>query len=240
MNRTIQLAMVMLAVGCSGGATVSLSARGGPSTASAASANPNALTLSNGIVIDRLRVVISDVKLESAQGEAELQAQVDAGVAAAAADAHVDGEDEIHTGPILLDLSGAALDGTVQSVVDASLTPGTYSEIRFKIHKVLSTESSDAALKAMSDAGASIIVDGTIDGAPFSFVSSIEAQQKFEGSFDLTASNNLTINVDETNWFGSATARLDPRVEANRSQIENNIKASFRAFRDNNRDGHDD
>ncbi|HEY2028003.1 MAG TPA: hypothetical protein VGH20_02235 [Myxococcales bacterium] len=238
MNRTIQMAMVMLAVGCSSGASVSLSARGGPSTSSAASANPNALTLSNGIVIDRVRVVISDVKLESAAGAAALD--VDAGTAAVTADDHEDGEDEIHTGPVVLDLSGAALDGTVQTVTDASLTPGTYSEIRFKIHKVLAAESTDAALKAMSDAGASIIVDGTIDGAAFSFVSSIEAQQKFEGSFNLSANNNLTINVDETNWFGSATARLDPRVEANRSQIENNIKASLRAFRDNDRDGHDD
>jgi len=238
MNRTIQIAVVMLAVGCSGGATVSLSARGGPSTSSAASANPNALTLSNGIVINRVRVVISDVKLETAAAAATLDA--DAGVAATSAGAEVDGEDEIHTGPVVLDLSGAALDGTVQTVVESSLTPGTYSEIRFKIHKVTASESSDAALKAMSDAGASIIVDGTIDGAAFSFVSSIEAQQKFEGSFTLAANNNLTVNVDETNWFGSATARLDPRVEANRSQIENNIKASFRAFRDNDRDGHDD
>jgi hypothetical protein len=238
MNRTMQMAMVMLAVGCSSGASVSLSARGGPSTSSAASANPNALTLANGIVVDRVRVVISDVKLETASAAATLD--VDAGLTATSSDAEVEGEDEIHTGPVLLDLSGAALTGSVQQVTEASLTPGTYSEIRFKIHKVLAAESTDAGLKAMSDAGASIIVDGTIDGAAFSFVSSLEAQQKSEGSFNLTADNNLTLNVDETNWFGSATSRLDPRDEANRSQIENNIKASFRAFRDNDRDGHDD
>jgi hypothetical protein len=238
MNRTIQFAVVLLAVACGGNAKLSLSTRGGSSTASAAVAHPTALTLSNGIVVNRVRVVISELKLETATSAslvANVAATADAGVAAEA-----DGEDEVESGPFMLDLSGVALDGTVQKVLDASFKPGTYSEIRFKVHKVSAAESTDAALKAMSDAGASIIVDGTIDGSAFSFVSSLEAQQKSEGNLDLTADSNLTLNVDETNWFGAGTARLDPRVESNRSRIENSIKSSFRAFRDNDHDGHDD
>ena len=43
--------------------------------------------------------------------------------------------------------------------------------------------------------------------------------------------------MDASTWFTSSGARLDPRNESNRSQIENNIQDSFRAFRD---DGHDD
>jgi hypothetical protein len=239
MNRTILMAVVLLAAACGGSAKLSLSARGGSSLAAAAAPRPNALTLSNGIVVNRVRVVISELKLETA-ASAAVAATVAASADADGGSAEADGEDEIEAGPFLLDLSGTALDGTVQKVLDASLKPGSYREIRFKVHKVLAAESTDPALKAMSDAGASIIVDGTIDGATYSFVSSLEAQQKSEGTFDLAADSNLTLNVDETNWFGSATARLDPRVEANRSQIENNIKSSFRAFRDNDHDGHDD
>jgi hypothetical protein len=240
MNRLIQMAVVLLAVACGSSAKLSLSARAGTSVASAAAASPTALTLPNGIVVSRVRVVISELKLETANSAAAAEVAAAATTAADGGSAEAEGEDEIEAGPILLDLSGTALDGTVQKVLDAAFKPGTYSEIRFKIHQVTAAESTDAALKAMSDAGASIIVDGTIDGATFSFVSSLEAQQKSEGTLDLTADDNLTLNVDETNWFGTGTARLDPRVAANRSQIENTIKSSFRAFRDNNRDGHDD
>ena len=233
------MAVVLLAVACGGSAKLSLSARAGPSVAGAAVASPTALTLSNGIVVNRVRVVISELKLETATSAAAL-ATIAASADADGGTAEAPGEDEIEAGPFMLDLSGVALDGTVQKVLDASFKPGTYNEIRFKIHKVSAAESTDAALKAMSDAGASIIVEGTIDGAAYSFVSSLEAQQKSEGAFDLTADSNLTLNMDESNWFGAGTARLDPRAEANRSQIENNIKSSFRAFRDDNHDGHDD
>jgi len=49
------------------------------------------------------------------------------------------------------------------------------------------------------------------------------------------------LNVDASSWFSSgAGARLDPRDEANRSEIENNIQTSFKAFKDDDHDGHPD
>lgn len=234
MTRTLSLATLAVLAGCGGAASMSLSARAGAPAATTTSRSRatagSALTLSNGIVLNRVRVVLSEIKLEGA-------ASADAGPTA-------EGEDEVEAGPILLDLSGATLDGgTLQKILDAPLRPGTYSEVKFKIHQPGETEDGvalNAGLKAMADAGASIIVDGTIDGVGFSFATPLEVELKFDRPLVLGPGSNLTINIDETGWFGTAAARLDPRVSANRSQIEANIQASFQAFRDDKRDGHED
>ena len=82
--------------------------------------------------------------------------------------------------------------------------------------------------------------DGTIDGADFIFTTAVSAEQKFEGNLVLDAGSNLTLSVDPSTWFTSSGARLDPRTESNRSQIENNIQSSFKAFKDDDRDGVED
>lgn len=203
-----------------GGPSLSLSMRAGSASSTAAVAR-SALTAGNGIVLTRVRVVISTVELEKA-GTTEM--------------------DEVASGPYLLDLQAAALDsGTVSKVLDASVAPGTYSEIKFQVHKPESTEhGANADLADMIAAQASIIADGTIDGAPFSFASAVTAEQKFEGNIVLAEGSNLTLNVDAASWFTSGGLRLDPRSESNRSQIENNIQSSFQAFKDDNHDGHED
>ena len=68
----------------------------------------------------------------------------------------------------------------------------------------------------------------------------MNTEQRFEGAIDLKDGSNLTVNVDASTWFTSGGSRLDPRSEANRSQIENNIQNSFRAFKDDDHDGHED
>lgn len=225
MKTSIAVALAALLAGC-GGSNLSFSASAGASTAAAA----NALTVSNGAVVSRIRIVIRDLKLEKAQGN----------------EADDSDDDEIKAGPFLLDLQGTTLEnGAVQKVVDAPFTPGQYKEIKLKVHKPSSSEdgsvvSSDPAIAEMASKNASIIVDGTFNGAPFSYVTDIEAQQKFEGNVTLNAGSNITLNVDPSNWFGTAAAPLDPTVAANKSAIDNNIRISFRAFHDDNHDGHDD
>jgi hypothetical protein len=225
MKTSIPVALAALLAGC-GGSNLSFSAKAGSATAATA----NALTVSNGAVVSRIRIVIRDLKLEKAQGN----------------EADDSDDDEIKAGPFLLDLQGTTLEnGAVEKVVDAPFTPGPYKEIKLKIHKPSGSEdgnavSSDPAIAEMASKNASIIVDGTFNGAPFSYVTDIEAQQKFEGSVTLNAGSNITLNVDPTNWFGTAAAPLDPTVAANKSAIDNNIRSSFRAFHDDNHDGHDD
>lgn len=217
MKAVIAVVLAASIAGC-GGPSLSLSVRAGaPSTAAVARA---ALTAGNGIVLTRVRVVISTVELEKA-GTTEM--------------------DEVASGPYLLDLQGASLDGSLGKVLDATVTPGTYSEIKFQVHKPEATEhGANADLADMIAAKASIIADGTIDGAPFSFTSAVTAEQKFDGNIVLADGSNLTLNVDAASWFTSGGSRLDPRSESNRSQIENNIQNSFQAFKDDNHDGRAD
>ena len=228
MKTLITAALVVAVAGC-GGSNLSLSVRAGAPAATAASSS--ALTLANGIVVSRVRIVVTKVELELAK-------TADAGLADLE-------EHELKAGPFLIDLSGATLDnGTPATVATAGLPAGTYKEIKFKIHKPQTDESgvaADAALQSMATAGASIIADGTIDGVAFSFSTPMDVQQELEGSFVLGATSNLTLNVDTTSWFGGAgSARLDPRDATVRGQIESNIQHSFKAFRDDNKDGHED
>ena len=214
MKAAIAIVLGTVLAGC-GGPNLSVSVRAG-----APGASTSALTAGSGIVLTRVRIVIRKIELEQAS-TSEM--------------------DEVASGPYLLDLSGAALDGSVQRVLDATFTPGTYSEIKLEVHKPGSGETAaNADLKEMIDAQASIIADGTIDGAPFSFKTAVDTEQKFEGNLVLTDGSNLTLSVDPTGWFTSGGARLDPRNESNRSQIENNIQQSFEAFRDDDHDGRDD
>ena len=218
MRTAIAVALAMLVAGC-GGQNLSLSVRAGPPATSTLARS--ALTVGNGIVLNHVRVVIRKVELEKA-GTLEM--------------------DEVASGPYLLDLSGASLDsGGVAKVLETSFTPGTYSEIKLEIHKPENGEVGvNADLTPMIAANASIIADGTIDGADFTFTTAVSAEQQFEGNLVLNAGSNLTLNVDPSTWFTSSGARLDPRTESNRSQIENNIQSSFKAYKDDDEDGVED
>jgi len=113
------------------------------------------------------------------------------------------------------------------------------------VHAPSTSDSTNAAVQAMATVPggpASIIVEGQVDGSPYTFVSALDAQQKYEGSFNFSSgAQNVTLNVDPSTWFGGAgAARLDPRSASNKSSIENNIQASMKVFEDDDRDGRDD
>jgi len=232
MNRISCLLVLTLAAACGGSnnASVALSARTGTAASTAASAvnqQAQALQACGSIVITRLRMVVSEVKLEG-------PSSTDAGTA---------GEVEFKSAPMLLDLSGTSLDnGTTQQVTVADVPAGTYSEMRFRIHDISQTEAgSDAGLQAMAAKNASIIVDYTNGGAPLTFVSNVDAQQKLEGTFNLTeGSHAMTLNVDASTWFTKAGACLDPAKAGNLSDINNNIQNSLKAFQDDDHNGRED
>jgi hypothetical protein len=230
MKRVLSLTAIVALAACSGGQQLSLSARAGSSSAVAMAPRANAaLTLPNGITVDRLRVAIREVELERADAQPDDTRDAQ----------------EFEAGPFVLDLSGAALNGTVQQVMVNDVPAGTYRELKFKIHPPSTSDSSDAAVQAMATAqsgGASIIIEGQIDGQPYTFMSTLDAEEKFEKTFTLTGGNdNVTLNLDPSTWFGgTGSARLDPRVAGNKSTIENNIQASLQVFEDDDRNGQDD
>jgi Domain of unknown function (DUF4382) len=226
MKRALSLIAILALAACSGGgAQLSLSGRAG-STAAVA---PAALTLSNGITIDHVRIALRAVELERASATPNDVADLQ----------------EYETGPLVVDLYGAAMNGTVQQVTVQDVPAGAYREIKFKVHPPAMSDSTDPAVVAMATAqagGASIIVEGQIDQQPYTFLSALDAEQKFEGSFNFRSGpQNLTLNVDPSTWFGgTGTARLDPRDPANKSAIENNIQGSMKVFEDNDHNGVDD
>ena len=217
----------LAACGGSGTAHVGLGARAGTTASTAAAASTQQaqpLDLKNGIVVTRLRVVLSEVKLETDAAS---------------------GEVEMKTAPLLIDLLEPDLEsGTPREVNLAEVHAATYRELKFKIHKPSLGDSGvalDNGLFWMASENASVIVDGTVDGKPFTFKSGVDAQQSLEGTFTFGDGNHyVTLNLDPSAWFGGpGTARLDP-VESNRSRIENNVQQSFKAFQDDDHDGHRD
>src|SRR5262249_6840867 len=159
--------------------------------------------------------VIEEIKLEPASASGN------------SSDGGVQGEDVV-SGPYLIDLSGSALESGLTQVFNVEARPGTYEEIRFKINK-LSGE--DPQFPGM--AGLSINLDGTFNGATFNWTSSLDEEQRKEGTFVLQdgASNNVTLTIDTTKWFVDRNgAPIDPRDESKRSIVEDNIKASIDAF----------
>jgi hypothetical protein len=228
MKRVLPLIATLALAACGGGgAQLSLSGRAGGSAAAAAS-SPAALTLSNGITIDHVRIALREVELERASATPDDTRDLQ----------------EYEAGPFVLDLSGAALNGTVQQVTVKEVPAGTYREIKFKVHAPSTTDSTNAAVQAMATVAggpASIIIEGQVDARPYVFVSALDAQQKYEGSFNFSGDQNVTLNVDPSTWFGgSGQARLDPTVANNKSAIENNIQSSMKLFEDDDHNGMDD
>ncbi len=242
-----------LAAACSGSksqANLSLSAQAAaPGTTSGTSTS---LDLGNGISLDRVRVVIRKLKLEGTVAQ-------DGATSAAPgrrmeSDGGADGETEMEKeqddssepvlGPFLIDLSGAMLSSGVQQLLDGLVPPGAFRELKLVVGPVSAEQAgADSKLAEMAARNASIVVDGTIDGKAFSFVSGLVAEVDEEGDLvvDDAKSNNITVSIIVENWFGgTGSARLDPTDAANQSAIEANIKASIEAFEDDDRDGHDD
>jgi hypothetical protein len=235
-------ALVLGGVACSKSGQVTVSAKA--ATASATDSGC-ALSLNAGdICVTEVQMEVKKVALEGQENEA-----ADAGtpgnddgaghtlVATTSAADHGsddgqddDDADEVKVGPCTIDLSGSALGGTLSPAVCQGEVPaGTFRELKVVIAPV------DGALS-----GDSVIINGTFKGVPFTFTSKLNAQQKRETNVTVDASTNVTLTIDPTNWFTGAAGTLDPNAVANQQDIEQNIRASIRAFCDHDRDGQDD
>src|SRR6266496_1233498 len=128
--------------------------------------------------------------------------------------------------PVQVDLP---LDGTTKVILDALVPAGIYRGLHAKVEGV-------KVVGVFTDAG------GT--DHPFTFTSDVRAEVEMDFAAPLTVdanSTNLTIDVDVGSWFKDATgAVIDPTNSANQETIEHAIRASLRAFEDNDHDGNDD
>jgi hypothetical protein len=155
---------------------------------------------------------------------------------------------ELQVGPTIVTLPLTA--GTIE-VLGGSIPAGTYSALEAKIRPIRAQGDHGKASSAFLTAnptweGKSVIVTGTYKGAPFTYEGTPRAE--FETTFPnpiaigaATDPVNLTVQVDVAKWFvDNSGAALDPTLPANQATIAQNIRQSFRAFRDNDHDGRDD
>ena len=133
---------------------------------------------------------------------------------------------EVQVDPVTVDLP---LDGTTKVILDALVPAGTYTGVRANLEHV-------NVVGVFTDPG------GT-DHA-FTFTSDVEAELSVDFASPVTVdanSKNLTVDVNVSSWFKDASgAVLDPTNSANQEAIEHAIRASLRAFEDDDHDGHDD
>lgn len=187
----------------------------------------------DSVVISRARLVLRDIKFKT-QGEDSLN---------------------FRTAPMVLELS---LAGAVQSIGTTTVPLGTYNRVEFDVHRVEAPEI--AALPAADQtafadflAGErySIIVDGTVyrtglAPAVFTYRSKVDAKQKIDLSpamvLDANSTNvNATLVVSSAGWFTNSVGGLvDPTDTNNESVIDENLKASIKVYKDNNKDGSKD
>lgn len=156
--------------------------------------------------------------------------------------------------PFVLELN---LTGAVQEVSVANVPFGSYRRIEFDVHRIDS-----AAVNALPASERtqfndflagdrySIIIDGTVYIAgqvpkSFTFQSRLNAKQKIDLSPELvvtqgSSSANVTMLISSDGWFKSGNTLLDPTDSRNENSITENLRASIRVFKDNNKDGSKD
>ncbi len=189
---------------------------------------------SDEIVMDGIQVILRKLRLDGAP------------TASCAEDAEGDPTcGGVQLGPVLVDLP---LDEGAEATFSALVPVGTYDHLKFQIHKP-SDANGDAALVALHPemANTSIRVTGTFNGTPFTFATDLTEVEDVTlvGPVEVAAEVELplTLYVDASGWFvnQAGTGLVDP-AQANdglafESFVEQNIRASFRAFHDADADG---
>ncbi len=168
-------------------------------------------------------------------------------------DDHLPGEDddceEFSTGPMILELP---MDGSVDHVVTINNVPAdTYDEVEFEIHKPEDDTAEDREFIRQNPdfERVSIRVEGTFNGAPFTYLTDLNEDQEYALVpplvVDGSSAVNLTLSIDVTTWFVALDGSHVNPTSANKGGpnedlVEDNIERSIEVFEDDDRDGDDD
>ena len=158
---------------------------------------------------------------------------------------------EIKLAPMLVDLP-ITPDAKVE--LSAPVPPGKYRNLHARITALTADSRQRGAadfIAANPDfAGTSVRIEGTYKGEPFTFVSNLRSEIyiPFRPPLDLTDTTKapaVTVAVDPSGWFKTQNGTtIDPTTvgldQPNNAYIANNIRRSFRVFRDDNHDGRGD
>jgi len=209
------------------------------------------------LVLDSVRVVLRDIRFERVEDGGCDDDLGDDHSASIHDDGGVDddGHDDdacesYNAGPFLLDLP---LGPGVERAFSVPVDTGSYDELRIRIHKPEDDgDPRDAAFLADHPEfnGVSIRAFGAFNGAPFEYTTDLSAEQRMNLIPPIVVAAALsqvdvTIKVDLSGWFADGLGGLVDPASANaggihENLVESNITSSFRAFRDEDHDGHDD
>jgi hypothetical protein len=207
------------------------------------------------LVLDSVQLVLRDIRFKRVEDDA-CDDDLNDDHLAASHDDDEDGSDDddscesYNAGPFLLEVP---LDTGLVKAFSVAVDTGTYDELRIKIHKP--EDDGDAAdaqflLQHPEFADVSIRAVGTWNGTPFTFTSDLGTEQRMNLVPPLVVAQamsqvDVTIQVDVTAWFADGQGGyVDPATAneggANEQLVDDNIESSFRAFHDEDHDGHDD
>ena len=252
---TIALAGCAETAGSRGVAPVSVALSSARATAASASAMPPSGTpetftdgSNNTLVISSVEFVVRKVELKQADVAAQSDCPASSSGITASDGGECGGQDEeIEAGPFLVDLP---LGGTAR-MFTAVIPAGTFDALEFEIHRVSDGDAADQAfLAAHPDfAGISLRVQGTFNGADFTFTSDLDVEKEltFDPPVVVQAGvpASLTVQLDLNGWFRNGAGDLvDPATAAlggvNEGLVRDNIVNSVNGFQDNDEDGMDD
>ena len=247
-------------VGCGGGSgsTVSVSTAVKSGTAKLSSVQ----TGSGTVKLDNLYLVVKELELKKAPatgGPTGTSGPTGpTGSSGSSSDSSSHDVEELEAGPYVLDVN--VTEAGLQTAIPSTVVPaGSYKGVEFEIHRVRSTEKLNiqATKGGVKLDGLSIVLEGTCTGpaagtppvtpapSPFAVTSTMEVEVEYASPFVVAdgAPSNVTLAFDASIWLaGPGGTTLDPclhdpKVDA---QIMANVKASLKAFDDDDRDGEDD
>lgn len=241
--RAVPLVLAFVVAACSNSTapsrsmmTLSMSSRAPTGSsivgAHASSADVTVTGGGNTLVITRVQIVLREIELKR--------------TASSSCPDGIAGDDdceELEIGPVLVDLP---LTAGVSAPLTVAVPAGQYREMELEIHKP-GSDGRDMAFKAANPAfeNISIRVQGTFNGTPFVFTSKVNEELELEFNPPLTVDatgGNITIQIDVGSWFkNSSGVIVDPGTAnvggANEGIVKEQIKRSFRALEDDDRDG---
>jgi len=194
------------------------------------SSSPAAL---DSIKITRARFVLRDIKFKSPKEDSS----------------------NFRTQPMVLELK---LNSSLNTIGSMTVPLRSYSRVEYDVHRVEQPEISSLPASEQSQfadflAGEkySIIISGIIynSGAvpdTFTYRSKVDAKQKvdFIPAIDVTEASpsvNATLVISSAKWFKNQTGALvNPKDTNNEGVIDENLKASIKIYKDNNKDGSND
>lgn len=175
----------------------------------------------NVLVLDTVKILIKDIKLDVANGNED--------------------STNFKVGPFVLFLN---LTSNINFISSAIIPAGIYQKIKFEVHKLNDNETVPDPEFADANGRYSVIVKGYYQGNYFIYKSSKSAHQILHFPVILPISlsqSNVTMLVKPYIWFMKNDVYLDPRETSNSNDIDNNIKDNiknnFKAFKDDDKNG---